>query len=310
VEIKSKDNIVISNIKAGFGNQLFQYATGLATAIKNKSKYKLDLSWFEKEENEKFFKLNYLNLNYDVAKPYEYLSYKSQEGVPSIYFRILTRIGINNKFNKKSHLVDTLGFNPSKKILRVTSPCYIEGYCTKLDYFDKIRPQLLQVFSLKGSFSKQASKILDKIVCSNSVSIHIRRGDYLAIDFFRSISLDFYFEAINLMSDKIDAPEFFAFSDDIEWVKTHLKVSEKIHFVSINVDSDDNERIDIEEFFLMKNCKHNIISNSSFSWWAGYLNDNENKIIIAPKKWYNNNIHQSSFEKHSIFLNDWIVLDY
>ena len=112
------------------------------------------------------------------------------------------------------------------------------------------------------------------------------------------------------MSDKIDAPEFFAFSDDIEWVKTHLKVSEKIHFVSINVDSDDNERIDIEEFFLMKNCKHNIISNSSFSWWAGYLNDNENKIIIAPKKWYNNNIHQSSFEKHSIFLNDWIILDY
>ena len=310
MEIKNNEDIVISNISAGFGNQLFQYATGLAIAMKNKSKYKLDLSFYEKEENKKMFKLNYLNLKYDVAKLSEYSNYKNQEGIPSIYFRILRRIGIYNKFNKKSHLIDTFGFNPSKKILKVTSPCYIEGHCTKIDYFKKIRPQLLEVFSLKGSFSKQASKILDKIKDSNSVSIHIRRGDYLEIDFFKIISLEYYLEAINVILKKIEDPEFFVFSDDIEWVKTNLKVSKKIHFVNIDGDSDNDGMIDIEEFFLMKNCKYNIIANSSFSWWASYLNDYEKKITIAPKKWYNNKSYQSSLEKHPIFPKDWIVLDY
>jgi hypothetical protein len=307
MEIKNNENIVISNVTAGFGNQLFQYATGLAIAMKNKSKYKLDLSFYEKEENKKFLKLNCLNLTYEVAKPFEYLNYKNQEGLPSIYFRILRKIGIFNKFNKKTHIIDTLGFIPSKKLLRGTSPCYIEGYCTKIEYFEKIRPQLLEVFSLKGSFSKQASKILDKIKDSNSVSIHIRRGDYLGIDFFKIIPLEYYLTAINLISKKIENPEFFVFSDDIEWAKTNLKVSNKINFVNIDRDEDNT---DIEEFFLMKNCKYNIIANSSFSWWASYLNDYERKIAIAPKKWYNNTSYQSSLEKHNIFLNDWIVLDY
>ena len=76
MEIKNNEDIVISNISAGFGNQLFQYATGLAIAMKNKSKYKLDLSFYEKEENKKFLKLNYLNLTYEIAKPFEYLNYK------------------------------------------------------------------------------------------------------------------------------------------------------------------------------------------------------------------------------------------
>jgi len=113
--IKNKENIVYSNITAGFGNQLFQYATGLAIAMKNDAKYKLDLSWYEKEENKKHLKLNYLNVAYETAEPFEYSKYKNQETLPSIYFRILRKIGIHNKFNKQSHIIDTFGFIPSKK---------------------------------------------------------------------------------------------------------------------------------------------------------------------------------------------------
>jgi len=123
-----------------------------------------------------------------------------------------------------------------------------------------------------------------KIKEKNSVSLHIRRGDYLtmqkAIDTIGVCPLDYYDKAIREITRKIKNPTFFIFSDDINWVKENLKTNSPTIFVS------GGKLKDYEELILMSKCKHNIIANSSFSWWGAWLNNNPNKIVIAPKKWF------------------------
>ncbi|MEI6553564.1 MAG: alpha-1,2-fucosyltransferase, partial [bacterium] len=137
---------------------------------------------------------------------------------------------------------------------------------------------------------------------SNSISIHIRRGDYIsnqeANNFHGSCSIDYYTEAINIIKGKVSNPIFFVFSDDIAWVKENLKSDIVATWVSeYNLDN-------TEDLLLMSFCKHQIIANSSFSWWGAYLNRNINKIVIAPKKW----IANKGYNTDEITPSSWIKL--
>lgn len=127
--------------------------------------------------------------------------------------------------------------------------------------------------------------ISDEIRKTNSVSLHIRRGDYITSKitnkFHGTCCLGYYKKAMKLINKKVKNPKYFVFSDDIYWVKKNLEIKNAF-YVDDNVG--DKSYIDMQ---LMSMCKHNIIANSSFSWWAAWLNNNPNKIVIAPKKWFN-----------------------
>lgn len=161
-------------------------------------------------------------------------------------------------------------------------PTYYQGYFFDLKYYDDIKEILQREFSPKEKI-KMPQRIRDILFNRETVSIHIRRGDFLKVN--RDISGSSYYEkAIHTIESKIVEPVYFIFSDDIEWVRENMNIpGEKIYISEMGFR-------DYEELTIMKHCKHNIIANSTFSYWAAYLNSNEDKIIICPKRWKTNTI--------------------
>jgi hypothetical protein len=144
---------------------------------------------------------------------------------------------------------------------------------------------LLDTLSLKTSLSSYSATISSEIASSSvSVSVHIRRGDYLsdkaAYNTHGVCSLDYYFAAIKFFEERYAEVDFYIFSDDIQWVKENLRVK------CAQYVSSEEKRFAGEDIYLMSQCDHNIVANSSFSWWGAWLNDKEHKVIMAPEQWY------------------------
>jgi hypothetical protein len=165
-------------------------------------------------------------------------------------------------------------------------------------YFKNIEAVLQQEFVFKPPVDKENKAAIEKISTSNAVSIHIRRGDYLNSHWGKSLAvikdLSYYERSIAYISERTASPHFFVFSDDIQWVKDNLQLTNCTY---IGHNSGANSYVDM---YLMSLCKHNIIANSTFSWWGGWLNKNEQKIVIMPEKWMNDN------ECPGIFPQEWI----
>lgn len=242
----------IIKIKGGLGNQMFQYAYGRNLELSGK-KIVFDISFFEGNK-----------ANKDTAR-----NYKLDK------FNIQTQA----EFSRKKRLF----FDFCRKIKRRIG-FEVDEYYQSEKYFINIADEIKKEFTLKNDFSDKAKEYLQKIENSNSVSLHIRRGDYVtnrkANAYHGVCDLRYYFEAIKKIKEKIINPVFLVFSDDIDWVKANLKGEEFVFVSSPKIK-------DVEEMILMSKCKQNIIANSSFSWWGAWLNNNSAKIVIAPKKWFN-----------------------
>lgn len=175
-----------------------------------------------------------------------------------------------------------LKFHP--EFMETKEPTYFSGFYQTEKYFKDFREELLKDFTLKGKLNKKNQEILDKINSTESVSIHFRRGDYTKKKFqktFGTMSNEYYTNAIKTIEEKTGKKlTLFVFSDDIKWVKNNVKFNFETVYVDVN--NDKQGYFDLE---LMKHCKHNVIANSSFSWWGAWLNENPNKIVIAPSRW-------------------------
>ena len=146
-------------------------------------------------------------------------------------------------------------------------------------------------------------EVLEKIKSTEAVAVHFRRGDYTkkrVADKYGSCSVEYYKNAVEYIAEKYPNPEIFFFSDDIEWVKENLKFPYNCSYVANNTGDKS-----FEDLRLMSCCKHNVIANSSFSWWGAWLNNNKDKIVVAPKKW----LQDSSFAQDDIVPKAWIRLD-
>jgi hypothetical protein len=168
-------------------------------------------------------------------------------------------------------------------------------------FFEHAKDHIRQAFIFKKHLLNSRTKEIDQIIRQeNSISIHIRRGDYLsnqyAYGFAGVCTPEYYTNAINLIKDKVDNPRYYIFTDDSEWVKENFRVENSI-YIQHNTGSDS-----WQDMYLMSQCKHNIIANSSFSWWGAWLNSNPDKIVIAPKRWWR------LFEKDDVVPNEWIRL--
>ena len=163
---------------------------------------------------------------------------------------------------------------------------YIEGYWQTEKYFKNIEHTIKKDFTFKTKPDKNNQSLLNQIKNCNAVAIHVRRGDYVKNPVANRIlgvcNLDYYNKCINLIIRKINNPHFFIFSDDPKWTINNLNIDFPATYVSHN-GSDKG----YEDLRLMSNCKHQIIANSSFSWWGAWLNNNPNKVVMAPKKWFN-----------------------
>ncbi len=167
-------------------------------------------------------------------------------------------------------------------------------------YFDNIREEILEEFEPKEPRLGKNLPLYEEIEKNESVCVTIRRGDYLSKRFkndFYVCDPDYFNRAIELMKGKVKNPKFFVFSDDVEWCKKNM------NFPKGTVFEDGNDPV-WEKLRLMKTCKHFIISNSTFSWWAQYLSRNEGKIVIAPARWRNDGALWKD-----IYQDNWTTID-
>ena len=210
---------------------------------------------------------------------------------------------IKNKIYKKNtptayfckNINEAITFNPT---LFEMHNIYMYGYYQSEKYFKEIANIIRKDFTFSKPVDIINQKLINQIGNTESVSIHIRRGDYLNIPNTQNIcSISYYKKAINLILKNISNPQFYIFSNDINWCKQHLQIDNAV-FISNNIGK--NSFIDMQ---LMSCCKHNIIANSTFSWWGAWLNNNPNKIIISPNKWMNDTNGTGD-----IIPNDWIKI--
>lgn len=285
--------MIIVKLTGGLGNQMFQYAMGRNIALRNKTDIGLDISWFK-------------DVIFNTPRTYRLGGFKIIERFSSIKFRkIKAKLSFLEKYlpcHKKKYFKEKLIFSFDKNSLCLSGNVYLDGYWQHPKYFEDINDILKQEFRLKESLDEN-NKIIKMIKEKNSVSIHIRRGDYVnnevAKRFHGICSLDYYKKAIEIILGKIKIPHFFVFSDDITWAKQNLKINAPSFFIT-----KDYKFKDYEELIIMSWCKNHIIANSSFSWWAAWLCGNENKIIITPLKWLND----ASINTAGLIPDSWIKI--
>jgi hypothetical protein len=286
--------MIIARIAGGLGNQMFQYAIAKSIAKKNSDIFKLDISFYPKQSLRKY-ELNLFNIEENIATEEECVILRGSEG---LWFKIRNKLGLKVKRpdsyykEKEIAVFDENVFKYDKNI-------YLDGYWQNENYFTDIRYEILNDFTLKQDISNEAKKHLENIKNINSISLHVRRGDYVQDTHTNKVhgicDFEYYKKAIEHIKNKVEKPMFYIFSDDISWCKENFNFLENKVFI-------DDTKSALEDLELMKHCKHNIIANSTFSWWGAWLNDNDNKIVIAPKIWW------SAKKDKNIACNKWMKI--
>ena len=293
--------MVIVKIIGGLGNQLFQYALGHRIAEMHQVPLKVDISEFE-SYTLRTYKLCQYNI---VAEPASHTEIEQLKGLRrrGFWARISRRSQNSRPYYKQSFIKERQWFEFDANIFNAPKNVYLEGYWQNEKYFKDIELILRHEFTLKHSLEGKNAEIAGKILACNSVSLHVRRGDYINNPIVHQAvggcSLEYYFSAVKKMCSSVDDPQFFIFSDDLLWAKENLKLINRITFIDHN-----GEEFDYEDLRLMSLCRHHIIANSSFSWWGAWLNTNPNKIVIAPRLWFNN----PSIGSRDLIPDGWIVV--
>ncbi|MCX2575931.1 alpha-1,2-fucosyltransferase [Pedobacter sandarakinus] len=260
--------MVIVKLQGGLGNQMFQYAT--AKAIADNRLY-LDNDFLNEH---RFSNDQFTGRKFELSI-FKNITFK----MPNQISKYFTKMGIRyfSKYIYQSENNEFIDFKAIKE-----ANLYLDGYFQNENYFSSIRTRLLAEF--KFPTMSAINDVIAKEIYQDphAVSVHVRRGDYLkpAIQAFHGIlALEYYYQAKNEIEKAINSPNYYIFSDDIDWCRENLRFP-GAKFVS-NLSS-----AGWEDMYLMSCCKHNIVANSSYSWWGAWLNTNETKIVVAPKKWF------------------------
>ena len=296
--------MIIAKLNGRLGNQMFVYATAFALSKKYGQKLAIYRFEFDVVSISEGYQLRDLRLD----RCYQFCH------IPFyLYGHTIRRLGckiINTLFGKQL-LTATPAKVPSSVDLIKDVECQytplsfnnkkdihiLDGFWQSPIYFDEYKEDILRQFQPNYTLTDENNKWVKLIKDSeHSVSLHIRRGDYVKIGI--CLSLDYYEKAASLIIDKHPESTFFVFSDDIDWVSKNLKLlTPNVQYVSHL-----SKVRNFDDIWLMSKCDDNIIANSSYSWWGAYLNPNKEKMVIAPQRILRNN--------DKILLPDWVVLNY
>lgn len=287
--------MIIIKFYGGLGNQMFQFSF-YDKLIQMGFDVKGDISYYSRVEChtgfelENIFKINIIKANDNEIKRLTHFTRN----------KLLNKI-INKLITKKNSHISEQDFNLS--LLSDNSMLYLEGYWqNQKDYpiNEKLRDNS---FIFINKLNNVRIKISNEIILTNSCSIHIRRGDYVENSLYVQYDELYYINSVKLINNSYSDVVFFIFSDDIKWVKDNFfinsKLAQNIHYI----DDDSNPSDDMR---LMSLCKHNIIANSSFSWWGAWLNKNKDKTVISPKNWYSDSTLNSKTDQ--LIPSSWIRL--
>lgn len=310
--------MILLELSGGLGNQLFEYAMARALlekvrVHKPEEKITLLLNRYEKDPQR-----NYSLRPFAIQDSVSYIADWKQK-VLALYFKIKKHLvmrlctdsserihGEKNFSILTGHgmlcTTDVFDFYPYE--IPKQKVKYVYGNFQSYFYFQEIEDIIRKELKVAESALKVDKTLRDYVNSSNSVAVHIRRGDYLSSEWSKSLNVcdeAYYVKAMEHILANVEVPVFFVFSngkEDLEWIKQNMKLPGDLVYV-------DQNGSEIDDFQLMSECKHHIISNSTYSWWTSFLSASEGKIVVAPKEWYRTKDQQAK----DIYLDSWTLID-
>lgn len=304
--------MIIVRISGGLGNQMFQYA--LICALKKKylnTEIKADISDYKKVHAHTGYSLHrYFSIDIPIATkkevdqisyiPCDFMRPELKTGIQGIFYKLGYKFYHKQReylkpFNISDYVFNI--YNPEVFQLNPDRHWYLNGYWQNMMYFTSIDQDFHSIFKFTRNFSNVDAGIIEEMKRQNSVSVHVRRGDYVSSD-FDICNKSYYLNAKRIIEDRIESPVYYFFSDEPEYVEREFK-----DFTNKIVISHKTEDCDID-MYMMAQCKHSINANSSFSFWGSVLKQHSG-IIISPK--YTMVKQYKKYE--SVHLDDWIIID-
>lgn len=289
--------MVVGTITSGLGNQLFQYAIARHLSVLNHTPLYFDTRFYRSdyaEESGRSFKLDKFNIDYREPNSLLYTAFKGMKLFPDRTFKpFFVQI-------KEKHYHFDPDVLKSKALL-----INLKGYWHSEKYFKPVSHLIRNELTFNNVSSENFEQYRQQVIrAENSVAVHIRRGDYVNHPEFSKtfgfLGLRYYESAIALIKAKLEKPSFFLFTDDKQWVKDHFNDRDDFNFVELK-----GPEADLDDLHLMSLCKHNIIANSSYSWWGAWLNRNDEKVVLAPKDWFRN---QPLWDTKDLLPESWIKI--
>ncbi len=287
-------------MQGGLGNQMFQYAIARILGEKYNVPVLLEKCFFSLKEKRpghtpRNFELNIFNNKYLLGSDFHVKNFTNL----SFLNKVKKKLGFNYP---KIFSEEKFTFNP--EVLLVKPPVFLKGYFQSYKYYEGYEALVKEIFEFPQYNLDEVNKgILCRIKEDTTISIHIRRGDFIndkkTQAFHGNCSIDYYLKAINFFVSRLNDFKLIFFSDDSEWVKEKFKILPNPKLFIDHNKGEDNWK----DMVLMSSCTHNIIANSSFSWWAAWLNNNPSKTVIAPKNWYATDI-----ETNDLIPDQWIQI--
>ena len=290
--------MIIAEIIGGLGNQLFEYAAAKALAVHHNVPLKLDVSFYEKSKRS--FMLDKFNCAVETVSANVIFPPKEETIVDKVYRRLLPphkRVPFREPY-----------FHYYPQFLKAPSHTLLKGFWQSEKYFASITDIIRNEFLAKPALVSHLSEKAKEMKQQSSISVHIRRGDYLNPAVIKHLGLaslaeDYFAEAISVIMKRHPDSKVYFFSDDIKWVKEFITQKTSISYPYEFI-SDTITKTDLEDFYLMQQCQHNIIANSTFSWWGAWLNNHPDKIVVAPKNWY----HSARVNDKDLIPAKWLRL--
>jgi hypothetical protein len=278
-------------LTGGLGNQMFQFAAGYSVAKRNNVKLSLDLRRYNHRRDHNGFELEKV---FDIYSKINFLKKPVNFGFVN-FKEILNNIDITFHTFKEPH------FHYTNKILDISKHSLLNGYWQSELYFKDYNQEIRKIFSFSKQLNERNSLIANEINQNDSISIHVRRGDFLLkTNNNHNVDLKkYYFTAIEKTSKLFSNPKYFIFTDDPLWVTKNFNLDYSFTIVDINRGTDS-----FLDMYLMTLCKSNIIANSSFSWWGAWLNNMQDKVVYAPKNWFKD----KTICTDSLIPNSWNII--
>jgi hypothetical protein len=287
--------MIVIQLEGRLGNQLFQIAFGYALSIKHKKRLYLsgDINpLFSQQESTAFQNVSFNILNLNQIE-------KFNKKALNFRYKIIT-VSQYTIYEEKDILFSPVEFNTK-------NPTLFKGYWQSEKYFSDFAYKIRLLFSFTPILDNVSRIYMNQIVQSNSVAIHVRRGDYVSVpenlEKHGICSISYYISAEKYINNKVIQPAYFIFTDDFEWVSNNMK---SFFPKMVIVDTNNIDSFCWRDMYLMSICKHQIIANSTFSWWGAWLNSNINKVVVAPKQWFvNEELNNSTLD---LIPENWVRL--
>lgn len=288
--------MIVVNLKGGLGNQMFQYALGRTLAIKNNTQIKMDLTFLRNQPRTKDDTFREYDLGiFHIIEEFATHDDRDLFGLNSVWGKFYSKFFKTGTCREKH-----FHFDPD--VLRLGENVYLDGYWQSYKYFKNIESDIRQEFTFKNQLDERNQALAEEIQSNNSVCLNVRRADFVNIPSRNKVhgvcDMIYFNQAINYLASKISNFTIYVFSDDIPWCRQNIQTNYPTKIV------DHEYAGDKFQYYLrhMSLCKHFIIPNSTFAWWAAWLSNNPEKIVIAPKKWFN----VTSIETKDLIPDAWI----